>query len=206
MADIFAVVADPTRRDLLRILHTRGVAPTGATGELSVSQLVAELGLSQPTVSKHLRVLRDAGLVSVREKGQHRFYRLQAAPLYAVEEWLRPFGGATVPTNGHGDEDAGRHGRLGGAADSTVDTGPASTGTATGAAATGAAPTGAAATGTAPTGAAPTGTAPTGDRADDSAVGIGTTGAALATALGRLAADLQSRAGWITGSRSDTPR
>lgn len=93
MADIFDVVADPTRRDLMAILLERSLegidAPHG--GESSVGGLVQQLGLSQPTVSKHLKVLRDAGLVTVRDQGQHRFYKLDPAPLEAVEDWLRPF-------------------------------------------------------------------------------------------------------------------
>ncbi|MCU1475670.1 MAG: metalloregulator ArsR/SmtB family transcription factor [Subtercola sp.] len=60
-------------------------------GEVSVSELVALLELSQPTVSKHLKVLRDAGLVSVREVGQHRYYALESSPLEEVEDWLIPF-------------------------------------------------------------------------------------------------------------------
>ena len=60
-------------------------------GELSVSDIVGHLGLSQPTVSKHLKVLREAGLVAVREDGQHRFYRLEYSPLEEIEDWLIPF-------------------------------------------------------------------------------------------------------------------
>jgi len=88
MPDIFAVIADGTRRDILSLLLEQREA--GATG-ISVSQIVARLELSQPTVSKHLKVLREAGLVSVRESGQHRFYALQYAPLEVVEDWLLPF-------------------------------------------------------------------------------------------------------------------
>ncbi len=93
MADIFDVVADPTRRDLLQLLLERHTAATDepAGGDLSVGQLVAGTGLSQPTVSKHLKVLRDAGLVTVREKGQHRYYKLEFLPLEALEDWLVPF-------------------------------------------------------------------------------------------------------------------
>jgi ArsR family transcriptional regulator len=90
MADIFAVVADHTRRELLGILLRRrseGIA----SGDASVSELVAELALSQPTVSKHLKVLREAGLVTVREKGQHRYYRLEPDGLSGVGEWVGPF-------------------------------------------------------------------------------------------------------------------
>ncbi|RFA23632.1 ArsR/SmtB family transcription factor [Subtercola boreus] len=112
MADIFSVIADPTRRHVLSLLLERYVGAdrddseagsgvlAGATatdaahrplGEISVSELVSQLELSQPTVSKHLRVLRDAGLVSVREVGQHRYYALDASPLEEVEDFVIPF-------------------------------------------------------------------------------------------------------------------
>jgi DNA-binding transcriptional ArsR family regulator len=94
MSDIFDVLADGTRRELLRTLRDRA-------GEVSVSELVEQLGISQPTVSKHLKVLRDHALVAVREEGQHRYYRLDADPLAEVEDWLAPFagaGGAPSPT------------------------------------------------------------------------------------------------------------
>ena len=92
MADIFTVIADPTRRDILQVLLD-GFEPgvEGAQQGTSVSEIVAHLGLSQPTVSKHLKVLREAGLVSVREEGQHRFYSLDYTPLESVEDWLIPF-------------------------------------------------------------------------------------------------------------------
>lgn len=88
MADIFDVIADGTRRDILRLLLDR--ADAGERGT-SVSHIVHELGASQPTVSKHLKVLREAHLVSVREEGQHRYYSLSAAPLDEVDDWLVPF-------------------------------------------------------------------------------------------------------------------
>ena len=88
MADIFGVIADATRRDILRFLLDRSAAGERGT---SVSHIVSELGVSQPTVSKHLKVLRDADLVSVREEGQHRYYSLSAAPLDEVDAWLVPF-------------------------------------------------------------------------------------------------------------------
>ncbi len=88
MADIFDVIADGTRRDILRLLLDRSSAGERGT---SVSHIVLELGASQPTVSKHLKVLRDARLVSVREEGQHRYYSLSAAPLDEVDDWLVPF-------------------------------------------------------------------------------------------------------------------
>ncbi|HWH25332.1 MAG TPA: metalloregulator ArsR/SmtB family transcription factor [Pseudolysinimonas sp.] len=96
MADIFDVLADGTRRELLSRLHQH--ARQSGHAEVSVGELVAELGVSQPTVSKHLKVLRDHGLVSVREEGQHRYYRLDTDPLDTVSEWLAPFGGGETAT------------------------------------------------------------------------------------------------------------
>jgi DNA-binding transcriptional ArsR family regulator len=93
MADIFDVIADGTRRDILRLLLDRSAVGDDGT---SVSQIVAALGVSQPTVSKHLKVLREAGLVAVREEGQHRYYRLQAEPLDEVDAWIVPFLDADV--------------------------------------------------------------------------------------------------------------
>ena len=80
--DAFNAVAEPRRRQILDVL---------AGGELSVTDLVARLGLSQPLVSKHLRVLREVGLVHVRDLGRQRLYRLDAAPLRSITDWLRPF-------------------------------------------------------------------------------------------------------------------
>ena len=99
MADIFDVIADPTRRDLLVALRERHAsivaAPTSRRGaapfEMGVGELVEKLQLSQPTVSKHLKVLRDANLVSVREVGQRRYYRLNALPLEVIEAFVVPF-------------------------------------------------------------------------------------------------------------------
>jgi len=96
MADIFDVIADPTRRDLLTALRDSTASADRPGGEISVGQLVEKLGLTQPTVSKHLRVLRDHGLVSVREEGQHRYYSLDPAPLEQCEDWLVPFLGADL--------------------------------------------------------------------------------------------------------------
>ena len=101
MADIFDVLADGTRRELLTRLQHRAT-------EVSVSELVAELGISQPTVSKHLKVLREHGLVTVREDGQHRYYRLDTAPFAELEDWLAPFFGGPAPAGPTGqDGDAG---------------------------------------------------------------------------------------------------
>ena len=91
MADIFDVVADATRRDLLHALLERYSSLDSATGEISVGELVDRLGVSQPTVSKHLKVLREHGVVTVREEAQHRYYRLEASPLEELEDWLIPF-------------------------------------------------------------------------------------------------------------------
>ncbi|WP_344818182.1 metalloregulator ArsR/SmtB family transcription factor [Microbacterium soli] len=88
MTDIFDVIADGTRRDILQLLLRRSTEGDGGT---SVTEIVSELGVSQPTVSKHLRVLREAELVTVREDGQRRFYSIAAGPLEAVDDWLVPF-------------------------------------------------------------------------------------------------------------------
>jgi DNA-binding transcriptional ArsR family regulator len=78
----YAALAEPSRRRILDLL--RG-------GERSVGELVGPLNLSQPGVSKHLRVLRQAGLVEVRPDGRQRWYRLRAQPLAEVDEWLEPY-------------------------------------------------------------------------------------------------------------------
>lgn len=88
MTDIFDVIADGTRRDILQLLLRR--ATDGDAGT-SVTHIVSELGVSQPTVSKHLKVLREAEMVTVREDGQRRFYSLSVAPLEQVDDWLVPF-------------------------------------------------------------------------------------------------------------------
>jgi DNA-binding transcriptional ArsR family regulator len=79
---VFAVLAEPQRRRILDLL--RG-------DERSVGDLVAALGLTQPGVSKHLRMLRAAGLVEVRVDAQRRLYRLRAEPLREIDEWLAPY-------------------------------------------------------------------------------------------------------------------
>jgi DNA-binding transcriptional ArsR family regulator len=78
----FAVLAEPRRREILDLLRE---------GERPVGELVDRLGVSQPAVSKHLRVLRDAGLVEARVDAQRRFYRLRLEPLVEVDEWLAPY-------------------------------------------------------------------------------------------------------------------
>ena len=95
MADIFDVLADGTRREILRqLLESRGEHAGGAH--------VTALGIAQPTVSKHLKVLREHGLVGVREEGQHRYYHLDASPLEEIEVWLEPFTDFTVGTDENG--------------------------------------------------------------------------------------------------------
>jgi len=88
MADIFEAVADPTRRKLLESLLNSNV---GGSGELTVSQLVELTGLGQPTVSKHLKTLREVGLVAAREEGQKRFYSVTPEPLEEIEDWMIGF-------------------------------------------------------------------------------------------------------------------
>jgi DNA-binding transcriptional ArsR family regulator len=78
----FALVADPHRRAILDLLRER---------ERAVGELVESLGLAQPAVSKHLRVLRDAGVVHVRVDAQRRVYRIDPGPLRALDEWLAPY-------------------------------------------------------------------------------------------------------------------
>ena len=81
-SDAFNAVAEPRRREILDYL---------ATGELPVGDLVIRLKLEQPSVSKHLKVLRDAGLVEARTDAQRRVYRLQTEPLQSIDEWLAPY-------------------------------------------------------------------------------------------------------------------
>jgi DNA-binding transcriptional ArsR family regulator len=81
-SDVFNAIAEPQRREILMLL---------TTGERSVNDLVEALGLRQPQVSKHLKVLRAVGLVSVREVGQQRFYRLNAEGLKPIYDWVTPF-------------------------------------------------------------------------------------------------------------------
>ena len=78
-ADAFNAVAEPRRRQILDVL---------AGGELPVNDVVDELGLSQPQVSKHLRVLREVGAVDVREAGRQRFYRLNGDALKPIHDWI----------------------------------------------------------------------------------------------------------------------
>lgn len=80
---VFEVLAEPNRRKVLQLLREGGEQPAGAFVEV--------LDLAQPTVSQHLRTLREAGLVSVRAEAQRRLYQLRPEGLQELEEWLAPF-------------------------------------------------------------------------------------------------------------------
>ena len=80
--DAFNAVAEPRRRQILDVL---------AGGERPVNDLVAQLGVTQPQVSKHLRILREVGLVAVRDDGRRRLYRLNSRPLKPIHDWVRNF-------------------------------------------------------------------------------------------------------------------
>jgi DNA-binding transcriptional ArsR family regulator len=81
-ADAFNAVAEPRRRQILDALKG---------GERPVNDLVAQLGLAQPLVSKHLRVLREVGLVAVRDQGRQRIYRLDGHPLKPIHDWVKNY-------------------------------------------------------------------------------------------------------------------
>jgi DNA-binding transcriptional ArsR family regulator len=81
-ADVFNAVAEPRRREILDLL---------AEGERPVNDLVHALGLAQPQVSKHLRVLREVGAVDVREDGRRRLYRLNGPALRPIHEWVKGY-------------------------------------------------------------------------------------------------------------------
>jgi DNA-binding transcriptional ArsR family regulator len=79
---VLDAIAEPRRREILELLQG---------GERLVGDLAARLGLAQPTVSKHLKVMRGAGLVAVRQDAQRRWYRLVPDPLAQVDDWLEPY-------------------------------------------------------------------------------------------------------------------
>src|SRR5215510_5238272 len=81
-ADAFNAVAEPRRREILDLL---------ASGERPANDLVARLGMAQPQVSKHLRVLREVGLVDVRDEGRQRMYRLNGEPLRTIHDWVKNY-------------------------------------------------------------------------------------------------------------------
>jgi DNA-binding transcriptional ArsR family regulator len=80
--DAFNAVAEPRRRDILDLL---------AGQELPVNDLVERLEIPQPLVSKHLRVLREVGLVDVRDRGRQRLYRLNGVPLKPIHDWVKNY-------------------------------------------------------------------------------------------------------------------
>ena len=82
MTSTFDVLAEPTRRRILDLIRDE---------ERPVNDLVARLDISQPGVSKHLRILREGGFVEVRQDAQRRFYELRPAPLAEVDAWLAPY-------------------------------------------------------------------------------------------------------------------
>jgi DNA-binding transcriptional ArsR family regulator len=82
MATVFEVLAEPTRRRIVELLGER---------EHAVGELVDQLGLSQPGVSKHLKVLREADLVHVRQDAQRRWYGINPQPLAELDAWLTPY-------------------------------------------------------------------------------------------------------------------
>lgn len=82
MATVFEIIAEPNRRAILSLL---------VSAQRSVGEIEHSLGMPQTTVSKHLRVLREAGIVEATVAAQRRLYRLRAEPLQEVEQWLAPF-------------------------------------------------------------------------------------------------------------------
>ncbi|MGW2745888.1 ArsR/SmtB family transcription factor [Streptomyces sp. NPDC001450] len=80
---VFAALANATRREVLRLLRERGPQP--------VQDLADHFDMRRPSLSEHLRVLREAGLVSEQRSGRQRIYRLEAAPLAEVQDWLHPY-------------------------------------------------------------------------------------------------------------------
>ncbi len=99
--DVFAVIAEATRRDILVSLRK---------GDKAVGELVQELAASQPTISKHLKVLREADLVSMRAQGQKRYYALNPKPLAGIASWLETFDVGSAGTESAGKDSAGKDG------------------------------------------------------------------------------------------------
>lgn len=81
--EVFAALASPVRREILRLLRERGPQP--------VQDLASCFAMARPSLSEHLRVLREAGLVSERRDGRRRLYRLEAAPFVRLRDWLDPY-------------------------------------------------------------------------------------------------------------------
>jgi DNA-binding transcriptional ArsR family regulator len=90
-ADAFNAVAEPRRRQILDVLAGEGHSAAKRRGEWAVNDLVARLGLAQPQVSKHLRVLREVGLVEARDEGRQRMYRLNGRSLKPIHDWVKNY-------------------------------------------------------------------------------------------------------------------
>lgn len=82
MSDVFTILADPTRRRLVELLHE---------GERSVTELASEVDIHQPGVSRHLRILHEAGFVAVRADAQRRLYSLRPEPFLELDAWVKPY-------------------------------------------------------------------------------------------------------------------
>lgn len=82
MFDVFTAIAEPRRRQILEVLRE---------GECSVSSIADRIDASQPVVSKHLRLLRDSGMVRVEPRGQQRLYRIEPGPLAELDVWIAPY-------------------------------------------------------------------------------------------------------------------
>ncbi|MEV4071704.1 ArsR/SmtB family transcription factor [Nonomuraea fuscirosea] len=80
---VFTALASPARRELLRLLLDEGAQPAG--------RLAERFDMSRPSVSEHLKVLKDAGLVTESRRGRERHYRLEAGPLMEIRDWLSPY-------------------------------------------------------------------------------------------------------------------
>ena len=80
---VFAALANPTRRELLRLLRDEGQQP--------VQQLANHFAMQRPSISEHLKVLRDVGLVNEHKQGRQRYYYLDGAMLRVIQEWLAPY-------------------------------------------------------------------------------------------------------------------
>ncbi|MFI6866776.1 ArsR/SmtB family transcription factor [Nocardia sp. NPDC050406] len=79
---VFAALANPTRRDILDLL---------LAGEQTVQAIAERFDMARPSVSEHLKVLRDSGLVDEEKRGRHRYYRVRPQPLHELQDWLEPF-------------------------------------------------------------------------------------------------------------------
>jgi ArsR family transcriptional regulator len=105
MADNFDAIADPTRRRALQMLLERG-----GTGEMTAAELAVQLGVTPPTATRQLGVLRELGFVGVREEGRVRYFSLRLEPFDALQSWLAPFVGDSFggdPAASGADDESG---------------------------------------------------------------------------------------------------